>query len=61
MIKHSDLLLGFNKDMLNRRMTNNQMYKNFSKTGHLASDEQKHLILSESMLLGLIERCKTIL
>ena len=61
LIRNSETLIGFNKDLLSRRMTNKQMYRRLSKGGNSAPDELKHLLLTEEMLLMLVERSKPIL
>ena len=61
LIRNSDTLIGFNKDLLQRRMTNKQMYRILSKGVNSAPDELKHLLLTEEMLLMLVERSKPIL
>ena len=58
LLKHSEDLVSFNKDLLLRRMTNKQMYRRLSMAGNHAPDDHKHIVLSEQMLLMLIERCK---
>jgi hypothetical protein len=42
-------------------MTNKQMYRRLSKAGNAAPDELKHLVLTEEMLLVLIQRAKPII
>jgi hypothetical protein len=58
LLKHSDDLVSFNKDLIQRRMTNKQMYRRLSNAGNHVPDDIKHVVLSEEMLLMLIERCK---
>ena len=47
--------------MLNRRMTNKQMFRRQSNAGNHAPDEVKHLVLSETMLIDCVNRCRAIL
>ena len=70
LIRNADTLIGYNKDHLQRRMTNKQMYRGLSQGGNSAPDELKHPLLipndqakirTEEMLLMLVERSKPIL
>ena len=47
LLKHSEDLVSFNKDLLTRRMTNKQMYRRLSIAGNHAPDDLKHIVLSE--------------
>lgn len=47
LVKNSDLLMQFNKGMLDRRMTNGQMYRRLSKQGITVADEMKYVVLTE--------------
>lgn len=58
LLKHSEDLVSFNKDLISRRMTNKQMYRRLSRAGNHVPDDLKHVVLSEEMLLMLVERCR---
>ena len=61
LLKQNEKLIGYNKNMLHRRMTNKLMYRRLSKAGNVAPDNEKHLVLTEEMFLLLVQRAKPVL
>ena len=57
LLKHNQDFLAFNKNLLNRQMTNKQLFRRLSRKGFDAPDQVKHIILSEENIMKLLERC----
>ena len=54
LIKHHHAFLRFNKSLMQRQMTKNQMYRRLSRKGVQAPDKIKHVALSEERIMTLL-------
>ena len=59
LLKHSDLLINYNKELLKKTPNCKSLIQRLSSMG--SNEDQKEILLSESMLLMLIERSKSII
>ena len=58
LLKNNREYLFFNKNLLNRQMTNKQLYRKLSRKGFNAPDKVKHIILSEENIMKLLLKCE---
>ena len=58
LLKNNREFLYFNHNLLNRQMTNKQLYRKLSRKGFDAPDKIKHVILSEENIMKLLLKCE---
>ena len=58
LIKHHTQFLVFNRSLIQRQMTQKQMYRKLSRKGFQAPDKFKHVVLSEESIMVLVRKCE---
>ena len=58
LIKHHNQFLTFNRSLIQRQMTQKQMYRKLSRKGVQAPDKIKHVVLSEESIMVLVRKCE---
>lgn len=58
LLNHHEKFLKYNKLMLNRAMSNKQLYRKLSRAGNHAPDEVKHYQVSEEAIEHLLRKCE---
>mmetsp|Transcript_13434 Transcript_13434/g.18372 ORF Transcript_13434/g.18372 Transcript_13434/m.18372 type:complete len:133 (+) Transcript_13434:1627-2025(+) len=58
LIAHHSQFLTFNRSLIQRQMTQKQMYRRLSRKGYDAPDKVKHVVLSEESIVCLLRKCE---